>query len=272
MRRLVRPAAAIATVLALAWGCFFLVDALAIDDRAASMTVDGVAGVVLDARGGGTVRVVGDVDADVVTVDFSWREGLRSARADAVTAPDGRLHIETRCPVVATNFCTVDATVSVPMGTAVEGRSTGTVEVVGLDGVVDVSVDDGAVRVEGGEGPVTARSDNGTVAVTDRTGPLDLASDNGRVRTERVDAPTVVAASDNGDLDLDLGTAPDRITARTSNGSVTVVLPADAPPYATDLSTRNGSVDDLIRTDRRADRTLVASSRNGAITVRYRSG
>lgn len=272
MRRLVRPAATLMTVLALAWGCVLLVDALAIERRTTSVTVGDVVGVVLDARGGGTVRVVGDAGTDAVTVTFSTREGLRSARADAVPAAEGRLRIETRCPAMATNFCTVDATVRVPMGTAVEGHSTGTVEVVGLDGVVDVSVDDGAVLVQGGEGPVTAHSDNGTVTVTDRTGPLDLTTDNGRVRTEGVDAPTVMAASDNGRVELDVRTPPDRIVARTDNGSITVVLPPDAPPYAADLTTRNGSVDDLIRTDRRADRTLEASSRNGAVTVRYRSG
>jgi DUF4097 and DUF4098 domain-containing protein YvlB len=272
MRRLIRPAAALMTVLALAWGCVTLVDALAIEHRRASLTVDDAVGVVLDASGDGTVRVVGDVGADGITVDFSWREGLRSAGIDAVTAPDGRLRIVTRCPTMASNFCTVDATVRVPMGTAVEGRSTGTIEVVGLDGVVDVSSDNGAIRVEGGEGRVTARSDNDTVAVTDRTGPLDLASDNGRVRTEGVDATTVTATSDNGDIDLALRTAPDRIVTRTDNGTTSVVLPAEAPPYATDLSTRNGSVDALIRTDRRAERTLEASSRNGDITVRYRSG
>ncbi|MFB4421731.1 DUF4097 family beta strand repeat-containing protein [Streptomyces sp. QL37] len=84
---------------------------------------------------------------------------------------------------------------------------------------------------------------NGDVTVT-RSGLGDatvrLATRNGSVRAGALSSARLHAETVNGDVTLGSTTAPSRVDAATTNGSVRVALPADAPAYVVDATTRNG--------------------------------
>lgn len=269
MRRLLLVGAGVLTALLLAYGCYVLVDALAIEDRSSDETFAAVPTVRLDVEGGGRVRIVGD-GGDQVRVELEWREGLRRPTVEA-RVDDGELVVRTECPALFGTFCTVRATIHVPTGTAIVGTGSSPVEVVDVGGPVDVAVDDGSVRVDGAEGGVRVRTDNGSIVVADGRGPLDLQSDNGSVRTERVEADVVSAATDNGRVELDLAGVPDTVRAGSDNGSVTVLLPLGSGPFAVVTSAGDGNVENLLDTSPTAERTIDATTDNGTISLRYRS-
>lgn len=268
MRRLVLALGGLATAFFLLYGCYFLVDWLAIEHKTATERFDAVPTVGLDVEGEGGIRIIGD-GGDGIRVDFNWREGLQRPTLET-RREGGRLVVRTRCPEVVEIFCEVETTVHVPTGTAVEGGGSSLIEVVDVAGPVAVSVDNGSVRVEGARGRVRVDGDNGSVTVADSIGPLVLRTDNGSVRTERVEAPTVDAETDSGQIELDLIKAPSSVLARASNGSVTVLVPDDGRPYATTVAADNGSVDDPIQTSPDAGRSIEARTDNGNVSVRYR--
>lgn len=260
--------AGLVTAVVIGWGCLLAVDALAIEHHERSQTFAAVPTVRLATHGGGAVRVVGD-GGDRIRVDFRWREGLKPPRVRARLVGD-RLVVDTRCAELLNAFCRVDATVHVPRGTAIDGGGDTRIEVVDVGGPVALTVEDGAVRVTGAEGPVRVEGDNGSIRVADSTGPLVLRTDNGSIRTEGVRAETVEAESANGRIELDLADPPTTVSARTDNGSITVLVPDDGEPYATSLASDNGGTDDPILTAPTADRRITARSDNGSVSVRYR--
>lgn len=269
MRRATVLLAGLLTVLALASGCFLAVDALAIEHHERTQTFAAVPTVGLDVHGAGTVRVVGD-GGDTVRVDFRWRESLKPPRVEARLVDD-RLVIHTACGPMLDTFCSVSATVHVPVGTAVDGGGDSPIEVIDVAGAVALTATNGSVRVQGADGPVRIEADNGTVRVIDSTGDLFLRADNGAVRTERVRADVVEADSRNGRVELDLERAPTQVRARSDNGSVTVLVPDDGQPYATTVSSGNGSTDAPVLTSPTAGRSIEARSTNGSVSIRYRA-
>ncbi|WP_031087311.1 DUF4097 family beta strand repeat-containing protein [Streptomyces sp. NRRL WC-3549] len=69
---------------------------------------------------------------------------------------------------------------------------------------------------------------------------LRLTTRNGSVHADAVDSARLDAGTVNGDVTLTGGSPPARLVATTTNGSVRVVLPEDAPAYRTEATTRNG--------------------------------
>lgn len=270
MRRLSLLFGGLFTIVFLLYGTYTLVDLLAMETKTETRTFEVVPTVHLDSNGGGTIRVVGD-GGSTIRADLRWREGLQRASVDLHLDGD-RLVVRTLCPRVVNLFCSVSATIHVPEGTRVDGTSSSKVQVVDVAGPVELSSSDGSVRVEGAVGPVSVHGDNGSITVVGGQGPLDLRTDNGSITTEASRAATIDATTDNGRIELDAATAPDRVVARTDNGSITVLVPDDGEPYATNLGSDEGSVDDPIASSPTAGRTIEATTDNGSISVRYREG
>ncbi|MEU0300943.1 DUF4097 family beta strand repeat-containing protein [Streptomyces sp. NPDC006175] len=116
--------------------------------------------------------------------------------------------------------------VGVPNGVpvTVTARNAG-IDVAGVAAALDLTTVNGDVTV--------ARSGHGDATVR-------LATRNGSVRTGAVSSARLRAETVNGDVTLGSTTSPSRLDAATTNGSVRVSLPHDAPPYAVDATTRNG--------------------------------
>lgn len=270
MRKVLLVVAGLAAAVTLGAGAYTLVDLLALEHHDRTFTVVAATTVHLDVDGGGTIRVVGD-GGDRVRVEARWREGIKAPSID-VRHDGDRVTVDASCPELLNLVCRVSATIHVPRGTLVTGGGDSPIQVVDVGGRVDLASDDGSVAVEGAEGSVRASTENGSITVTDSAGALSLSSDNGRVTTRGVRASTVVATTSNGRIVLDLAAAPESVVARSSNGSITVLVPDDeGVAYAIATSSDNGGVDELIRTDPTSERTIEARTDNGSISLRYRA-
>src|SRR4051794_39244741 len=122
--------------------------------------------------------------------------------------------------------CPRQPEVDVPAGTSVtvSARNAG-IDAAGVSGALDLTTVNGDVTV------TRSGRDGAAVRLATRNGSVRAAA----LRTARLRAGTV-----NGDVDLDCATAPAAVTATTTNGSVGVTVPQDAPAYRVTATTANG--------------------------------
>lgn len=208
---------------------------------------------VLDIRSPqGTIDVRGG-DVDEITVTAEISHGLRPTGHTATVA-GGVLRVRASCPLFVA-WCEVDYRVEVPAG----------VDVV-------ASTDDGRLIVRDVTGDVRADGDNGSLELTRLAGDLDVTTGNGRVDATGLRSPSVRAGTENGSVRLEFAEPPAAVEATSRNGRVDVVVPDTPDAYRVDLGTHNGATDVGVRTDPSSDRSVVASTHNGDVTVRYPTG
>lgn len=210
----------------------------------------GVAFVEFDLENSPVEFVAGDAEA---VVDYTSSAGILGRNQVTIEQVGEVLHIEQDCTGFIINFgCQARFTVTVPAGAQVSGVTTnGTVELTGLDAAVDVATSNGSVTMQDLTSSVVARTSNGAITGTGLgSDVVDLVTSNGRVTLTFVASPTSV-------------------TVRSSNGALQVLLPADAPPYAVDTSTSNGTVTTDIRTDPDAPGRISMQTSNGDITLGF---
>ncbi|WP_425841987.1 DUF4097 family beta strand repeat-containing protein [Streptomyces fractus] len=182
-------------------------------------------------------------DGDRVTVDR--RVGHHWSHHDRTRVLD--LSCKRRCPRMPE--------VDVPSGTAVTvvARNAG-VDAAGVSGALDLSTVNGDVTV----------ANSG-----DAETKLRLATRNGSMRATGLRAAALDATTVNGDVTLSCATAPRRVAATTTNGSVDTVLPHGSPAYRTTATTDNGRPTVAVATHGAPeDRTLRLTSVNGDVRVR----
>lgn len=146
--------------------------------------------------------------------------------------------------------------VDVPAGTAVtvSARNAG-IDAAGVSGALDLTTVNGDVTV--------TRSGRAEAAVR-------LATRNGSVRATALEAGRLRTGTVNGDLDLDCATAPDTVTAATTNGSVRLAVPRDAPAYRVRATTANGRPSVTLPTasaSASGDRRMTLTTVNGDVTA-----
>lgn len=206
------------------------------------------------------------------------------------------------------NPCLVDYVVRVPTSTEISGRArNAAVDVVGLEADVNLSNRNGSMTVEDIEGLVRLETRNGAIDVSEVAGELFLDTRNGSITVSdstsagtvevitsngsieltdvsgeemtlltnngRIDvidgsAPRVTARTNNSSVTMGFSTAPDYLDAETDNGDIEIVLPADAPAYAVEATTSNGSTDtsDIVA-DPDSAFTIDATTDNGSIRI-----
>ncbi|MEU9189075.1 DUF4097 family beta strand repeat-containing protein [Streptomyces sp. NPDC048484] len=144
--------------------------------------------------------------------------------------------------------------VDVPAGASVtvSARNAG-IDVAGVLAALDLTTVNGDVTV--------TRSGRGDAAVR-------LETRNGSVHAETLRAGKVHAETVNGDVTLDCATAPDRVGAVSTNGSVRVTVPRDAPAYRVTATTDNGRPSVTVPTvDVDDDRSMTLTTVNGDVTA-----
>ncbi|MFI7384949.1 DUF4097 family beta strand repeat-containing protein [Streptomyces sp. NPDC049813] len=146
--------------------------------------------------------------------------------------------------------CSARHRVEVPRGVAVVVRS-----------------DDGSVRADGFAKGLDITTQDGSVRVRNVSGPLRLHSDDGSVRATGVDARQVTVRTEDGSANIAARTAPDRLDARTDDGSLTLTLPGSAT-YQVATDTDDGGVDVSVPRDRHSAHRILARSQDGEVTVR----
>jgi hypothetical protein len=129
---------------------------------------------------------------------------------------------------------------------------------------------DGPVRASGFRTPVDINTDDGSVKVEDVSGPLALRSGDGSIRASNLRSREVTARTENGSLRLTLAAVPDRVTARSNDGSVSIALPGrtgDTTGYKVSAKSNDGSVKVSVPRDDRSHRSVSAYSNDGSVTV-----
>lgn len=106
--------------------------------------------------------------------------------------------------------------------------------------VLSLTTQNGGISTEGIQGDLVARSSNGGLEVRGGKGKLDLKTTNGAIKVDAVLA-TVSAETSNGDVRFVGTLAGGSHSLATSNGSVTLKLPAETP-FQFASSTSNGTV------------------------------
>ncbi|WTF41216.1 DUF4097 family beta strand repeat-containing protein [Streptomyces sp. NBC_01604] len=141
------------------------------------------------------------------------------------------------------------------------------------DGVsVTVSARNAGIDAAGIAAALDLTTLNGDVTVT-RSGGDDaavrLSTRNGSVRATALDTRRLYAATTNGDVKLACATAPSSVTATTTNGSVGVTVPHNAPAYLVTAGTDNGRATVAVPTrDVPHGPTMTLTTVNGDVDVR----
>ncbi|MFH9863949.1 DUF4097 family beta strand repeat-containing protein [Streptomyces sp. NPDC017202] len=223
-----------------------------------------------DARAAGGQPITGPGAHLVITTDNGVR--LRPADGDRVvvddrgvghrwTHHDGTWVMDLSCarPPEADGPCPRMPEVDVPAGTSVTvtARNAG-IDVAGIDAALDLTTVNGDVTVTG--------SGNGETAEGAEGAAVRLATRNGSVRADALRVTTLRAQTVNGDVVLHCATAPTGVAAATTNGSVRVVVPHDAPRYRVTATTDNGRPSVALPTDgTQDDRTMALTTVNGDV-------
>lgn len=201
---------------------------------------DRITAVRLDTEAGG-IELRGRDGATAVSVHrkLAYRDAL----------PDGpTFRVENGVLVLSGcgRNCAAQYTVEGPTGLAVTGGTSAGAVVLAQVGQVNVTTEAGNISLDGVAGPVDARTSNGQI-----TG-RGLRGTEARVETS------------NGSVDLEPA-VPQNVTATTSNGDVTLRVPAAGYQVRTDTSL--GRTDVRIANDPAGRYRLDLSTSNGDITV-----
>ncbi|MER7248451.1 DUF4097 family beta strand repeat-containing protein [Kribbella sp. NPDC000426] len=186
------------------------------------------------APGADGAKITADVPTEVLaSVDGKVHVSVDGTYAAAmpdvkVSTVGGQLLVETRCPDL---HCSVDLTVEVPAAEAVQ-----------------------------------AKVDTASINVVGVSSPLNLAVSDGSVDLVRARSPRVSVDVQRGSATLGFDSAPDQVSATTSDGSLTVLVPQTAT-YAIDAVAAQGSTDLHVPNDPSATRHLHLRSSYGSITV-----
>jgi hypothetical protein len=202
--------------------------------------------LVVDADGDVTIGPSSDGQVHVHTV---VRHGLDEPEIVQESTPSG-VRLDARCREFLAVRCDVRHEVQVPPAFEVV--------IDGVDGDVTATRLSGPLRVERVSGDITA---------IDLSGPLDLRSRTGEIRGDALRAGVVRAASDTGDVQLELVAPPQSVDVVADNGEVDLAVPVGTA-YRVDARSDAGEERVLVPLDPASPHTLRVDGDTGDVTVR----
>jgi hypothetical protein len=191
----------------------------------------------------GNLTIVGNASIGGASIQADIREGDPEPAYDLV---GGVLTVSDNC--TPDTDCRVDYIVSIAG-----------------DADVTVLTASGNVAVTELAGAVTVDAMDGNVSLTAITGDIQVAIGTGGVLGTRLESALASFETGRGDLDVTFDEPVATLVVASEDGDVTVQLPDAA--YTFDTSAPNGSVDNLLDNDPAASNTISLSSANGNITV-----
>ncbi|WP_152364885.1 DUF4097 family beta strand repeat-containing protein [Microlunatus speluncae] len=205
--------------------------------------------------------ITNDGDVEVVPVDrqqrqvsvtrwFKTNKLFGDAGLDWRMESDRTLRLTSRCHGMFVN-CDLRYRLEVPSDTKLRVRA-----------------EDGTVRATGYAAELAIETRDGDIEIDDARGVLSLATDDGSVRATGLSSPRVTARSEDGDVELDFGTAPQTVVAHTDDGKIEVAAPDG--PYKITTKVDDGSVDSTLKNDPAATRTIDATAGDGDIGLHVR--
>jgi len=218
------------TVATIGWGVFSIVDLLAHQTKVADKTFT-VSSKVIDISVDGKVTLIATPTAtEHVLLHRKMWFGLNKPHVSE-TVRDGRLVVRGGCNNVS-SWCDVRYTLRVPADYTIHAHSSG---------------------------------DN--VNATGFSGNLDMSSSGGAVKGDELLSDEVDASSSGGSVKLTFVDDPRRVSANSSGGGVTVVVPHDNTVYRVVAHSSGGNTNVNIPTNPDADRSITATSSGGNVSV-----
>jgi hypothetical protein len=202
--------------------------------------------LVVDADGDVTIGPSSDGQVHVHTI---VRHGLGEPEIVQESTASG-VRLDAGCREFLAVHCDIRHEVQVPP----------TFEVV-IDGA------DGDVTASRLSGPLTVDRLTGDITAVDLTGPLDLRSRTGEITGDTLRTDVLRAASDTGDVRLELLAPPRSVDITTAAGEVDLAVPVGTA-YRVDADTDSGEESVLIPVDPASDRVLRIHGDTGDVTVR----
>ncbi|MGV9314999.1 DUF4097 family beta strand repeat-containing protein [Streptomyces sp. NPDC003691] len=201
-----------------------------------------------------------DTVVDVTPRDPKKELDVRTAEQTSITCASGVLAINTPKAGLLGRGGTVDVTVELPTGSAIDVTGAGTAVIgEGRFGEVCVNTSAGDVRLDT-TGPLMLKAPHGSTSVDRVEGSAEITSSTGNVRVGHIDGPAelknahgaTTVGTVTGDLRLngtnggiDIARADGSVTGTTTNG---VIRLADIAHGEVQLETSNGSIEIGIRT------------------------
>jgi hypothetical protein len=180
------------------------------------------------------------------TVSTGRRAPVVAERADA----DGA-SLSSRCPALSGRACSIRYEIAVPSGYVVDvDANTARVEVHGL------TVD--KLQIEGS---------SGATHLEDVQGSIEIDTASGSITGTRLGLREFVARTGSGSASLDFALPPERVTATTASGAVTIRLPAGEGPYRVAAHSGSGREEVEVPTDPGSSRHVDVASSSGDVAV-----
>jgi hypothetical protein len=145
--------------------------------------------------------------------------------------------------------CGLNATLSVPRGTA-----------------VSVSTDGGNVTASGTSGDITLSTSGGPVTASGMAGELGLTTGGGDINASAIAALQVSADTGGGNVKITFTTVPHNVQVTTGGGNITIIVPPGAGRYHITATTGGGNTRTL-PDDPSSPNLITATSGGGDITI-----
>lgn len=158
------------------------------------------------------------------------RYGLVRPTVDITTTGAG-VSISASCSWFLGDQCSVDLAVAIPSEVA-----------------VDASTDAGNITATN-LGNLTLAANSGNLQVNGGSGNEHLTTNSGDITAAAMDAATVNAGANSGDVTLSFSQAPSSVTVQDDSGNVVLTLPTEGLAYAVDAHSNSGSTSIEVPTD-----------------------
>jgi hypothetical protein len=180
------------------------------------------------------------------TVRDAGRAPQVEERADAQGAS-----LKSRCPAWSGRACSIRYEIAVPTGYVIDvAAGTGRVEVHSLTVA--------KLRIKGS---------SGSTHLEDAKGSVEIDSLSGSITGTRLGLSAFVARVGSGRTNVDFTVPPDRVTATTGSGAVTIRVPAGGGPYQVAAHSRSGEEDVQVPTDPASPHHIDVTSSSGDLAV-----
>jgi hypothetical protein len=164
--------------------------------------------------------------------------------------------------------CGLDATLSVPPGTALDLTSGGgNMQVGGVQSAVTLTSDGGDVSLSGSEGAATVDSGGGNLNVSDLGGVLKFITSGGDVNGNILTSPKVILDTGGGNVSLTFTRPPANLSVTSSGGDITIVVPRGATEYAINKSTEGGDYGASVPSNDLANNKITVDSGGGNVSI-----
>lgn len=264
-RRWVLGVGVVLSLLLILYGVLVMINLLGRTTETTTATLPATRPLLTVSSSGGSIRV-GGADVTEVRVTTRLTYGLGKPTLIRTAGPDG-VTLDVACPWWSFQ-CSSSYDIVVPPGFEVRADSSGgSIALRDLTGRVEAHSSGGSINGTDLGGGVRADSSGGSVRLERVGGPLDLHSSGGSVTGTDLRGAEATAESSGGSVRLSFATAPDRVGADSSGGSVVLELPRADGGYDVQASADGGSETVQVPTDPASARKITARSSGGSVSI-----